>query len=199
MKTPPMQGQWTQPQVVGPISYVCGYCGDRVASNQGYQVSGSGARLHICGGCARPSFFEGSNQTPAPSFGAKVEHVPSDANALYDEARRCMQVEAYTCAVLALRTLISHIAVERGAPKNQSFLAYVKYLVDQGFVPPGSDQWIDTIRTSGNDAAHDLEIMDRARAEQLISFAELILKFIYEFPGRVAPTAPQSSAAGPTI
>jgi len=180
-----LNGMWNNPTVIGPRTYVCSFCDDKVGPNAGYHMNVPNQIILICSGCNRPTFFEGDEQSPAPAFGAEVSSVPPDISTLYNEARQCMQVKAYTCSVLGLRTLLSHIAVERGAAQGLSFQAYVKYLTEKGYAPAGSETWVDSIRERGNEAAHDLEIMDRARAEQVISFAEMILLFIYEFPARV--------------
>jgi hypothetical protein len=36
-----------------------------------------------------------------------------------------------------------HVGVEKGAPEGESFLSYVKYLLDNGYVPPDARDWID--------------------------------------------------------
>jgi hypothetical protein len=109
-----------------------------------------------------------------------------------------MKVGAFTCAVLGLRTLLSHIAVEKGADPGKSFQYYVKHLTENGYAPAGSTGWVDSIRGRGNEAAHDLEVMDRDRAEQVISFAEMILKFLFEFPARVVKKAAAAPGLGTT-
>ena len=44
---------------------------------------------------------------------------------------------------------------------------------------------MDHIRKKGNEANHEIRLMKKADAEELISFSEMLLKFIYEFPQRV--------------
>ena len=78
-----------------------------------------------------------------------------------------------------------HIAVENEAAKGKSFLHYVKYLSDKGYVPPNGKGWVDLIRKKGNEANHEINLMSKDDAEQLISFLEMLLKFIYEFPAKV--------------
>jgi hypothetical protein len=57
-------------------------------------------------------------------------------------------------------------------------------------VPPGGDAWVDHIRKQGNEATHEIDMKSDADARDLISFVEMLLKFIYEFPGRV-PKPPE--------
>ena len=79
------------------------------------------------------------------------------------------------------------IAVAQSAPEGKKFIEYVEYLADNGYVPPNGKGWVDHIRKRGNEANHEINLMSRADAEELISFSEMLLKFIYEFPARIQP------------
>jgi hypothetical protein len=74
--------------------FICGFCGDKVASKEGYVAvapSGSGivATLCICPGCSKPTFFDpGGSQTPGVTPGNEVEHLPPGIKSLYNEARK---------------------------------------------------------------------------------------------------------------
>jgi len=78
-----------------------------------------------------------------------------------------------------------HIAVAQKAPEGKNFMEYVEYLSTAGFVPPNGKGWVDHIRKKGNEANHEIRLMSKDDAEELILFAEMLLKFIYEFPQRV--------------
>ncbi len=58
----------------------------------------------------------------------------------------------------------------------------------KGYVPPNGRGWVDHIRKKGNEANHEIRLMTKIDAEELVSFAEMLLKFIYEFPERVPKT-----------
>jgi len=47
--------------------------------------------------------------------------------------------------------------------------------------------WVDHIRKKGNEANHEIVIMKKGDALDLITFIEMLLKFIYEFPSRIPP------------
>ncbi len=83
-----------------------------------------------------------------------------------------------------------NVAVGLGADPNKSFISYVEYLADKGYVPPNGKGWVDHIRKKGNEANHEIRLMTQPDAEELISFAEMLLKFIYEFPSRIPKGAP---------
>jgi len=60
-----------------------------------------------------------------------------------------------------------------------------------GFVPPRGKPWVDYIRTRGNEANHETQIMAAEDSRTLIAFVEMLLRFIYEFPSLV-PALPPS-------
>ena len=100
-----------------------------------------------------------------------------------------MTVNSFTAAVLTCRKLLMHLAVEKGAPTGKSFLEYVEYLSQMGYVPPDGKSWVDHIRRKGNEANHEIKIMSSDDAKDLIEFSEMLLKFVYEFPAKVKPPA----------
>lgn len=139
----------------------------------------------ICPNCNEPNYFRTSRlQYPAPMEGQPVQGLPKEIKLLYDEARACTQVGAYTSCIMACRKLLMHIAVEVGADTGLKFVQYVEYLADQGYVPPNGKEWVDRIRTRGNQASHEIVIMTRDDAQELLFFVQMLLTFIYEFPTR---------------
>lgn len=115
-----------------------------------------------------------------------MQHVsPKEVAALYNEARNCMKVNAYTAAVMCSRKLLMNVAVSEGADEGQSFASYVRYLANEGHIPPKTTAWIDHIRDKGNEANHEIRIMRREDAERLIRFSEMLLRIMYEYPSEV--------------
>lgn len=83
-----------------------------------------------------------------------------------------------------------HLAVDKGAKAGGSFVGYVEFLSDNGYVPPGGKHWVDYIREKGNEANHEIKIMNREDATNLLNFTEMLLRLIYDFPGRIAAPKP---------
>lgn len=119
------------------------------------------AGVYVCPHCDRPSFFQGTDQVPGIAPGAEVSHLPTELEAIYKEARRCVSINAYTSAVLACRKLLMHIAVQQKANPGQSFIQYVEYLANNGYVPPNGRGWVDHIRKKGNEATHEIILMSK--------------------------------------
>jgi hypothetical protein len=148
--------------------------------------------MYICPTCSRPTFFDVSdNQFPAVRPGNDIHGITDKAvETLYNQARDCMATRAYTAAAMLCRKLLMHIAVDQGANKGETFVAYVDFLEKAGNVPPKGKAWVDEIRTKGNDANHEIQLIDRGEAERLLGFIEMLLRFNYELPGMVASPTP---------
>jgi hypothetical protein len=189
MSKPRIEWQRPEPTTFGSVSFTCGYCGSDVASEKGFwgKVGASNVYICICHRCSRPNFIDYDRcQYPGSAFGEPVADITDPSvQVLYDEARRCFSVSAHTSAVLACRKLLMHIAVSKGAEAGKPFVHYVQYLADQNYVPPDARQWIDHIRAKGNEANHEIVVMQREEAEELISFVHMLLKMIFEFPAAV--------------
>lgn len=184
--------QWQNLSNVGALEFNCGHCGYLVASSVGYfENNYDFARLRICPNCSLPSLFIPGSQIPGVAPGSTVAGVPDLVDKLYEEARRCVAADAPTASVLACRKLLMNIAVSQGAEAGKSFAFYVDYLASHGYVPPNGKAWVDHIRKKGNEANHEIPHMTASDARELLTFAEMLLKFIYEFPSRVpSATAP---------
>jgi hypothetical protein len=184
---------WHDQKTFPSKSYVCGFCGNPLASEKGYQASWpdvdttSRAHIFVCHHCSRPTFFDDDGrQTPGVCFGESVNDISDQSVAnIYEEARRAYSASAYTAAVLCCRKLLMHIAVSKGAKAGESFVSYVEYLSAQNYVPPDARPWVDHIRTKGNEANHEINMAKKDDAEDLISFCEMLLKVIFEFPAAV--------------
>lgn len=184
---------WKQILNLPNQSFVCGYCNTSVSSTIGMKLArnqdGSGPQIggcYICPNCGGTSFFApDGGRYPSPALGRPVKHVPADLDSLYEEARRCTSQNCYTGAVLLCRKMLMNIAVNQGAQEGLRFIEYVDYLAQKGFVPPNGRHWVDHIRKKGNEATHEITVMGEQEANDLLTFIEMLLRFIYEFPGMV--------------
>ena len=184
-----MPWHWSSAGNLVNKSYVCGYCGNKVGPNQGYGASHSGGGnetrfIYLCPTCGRPTFFdEAGKQTPSVQVGNEV-HGITDAGvaALYNQARDCTSLGAYTASTLLCRKILMNLAVQHGDVPGKSFVEYIGYLDSKGYVPPNGKEWIDRIRTKGNEATHEIRLIEGPEALQILTFTEMLLKFAYEFP-----------------
>ena len=156
-----------------------------VESRSGRHIQHDG--VFICPDCSCPTFvYPGEDcRVPDAPFGSAVDNLPENLKALYDEARNCTANGSYTGAVLLLRKMLMNIAVDQGAKEDLNFFQYVNFLSDNHYIPPNGKHWVDHIRLKGNEATHEIALMDRSDAKDLVSFIEMLLRFIYEFPNLV--------------
>jgi hypothetical protein len=180
---------WGHVQEIPSKRYSCGFCDSLVGSAKGFKAGSSDHVICLCPNCDCPTYIHPDGQVPAVAPGNEVAALPTDVEALYREARNSTSVEAYTAAVLACRKLLMNIAVAQGAEADRRFIEYVQFLADNGYVPPHGKHWVDHIRKKGNEATHEIALMTRQDAEELIAFSEMLLKFIFEFPSRVPAAA----------
>jgi len=121
-----------------------------------------------------------------------VGNLPDDVRAIYEESRSSVTVNAFTGAVMLCRKILMHVAVGKGAKEDLSFQQYVKWLIDEHYVPRGSDAWLDYIRKRGNDANHEITLMAKDDAVGVLRFTEALLRNLYELPASV-PVVPAAS------
>lgn len=188
---------WKDAYDIMERDYVCGYCGSHTSSVVGlgltekYKTSGYSSvyyqqnkknGIYICTHCQLPSFFWNDVQIPGNKFGNEVSGISDNLAQLYNEARNCFSVNAYTGVVLLCRKLLMNISIELGAEPNKRFIEYVNYLDDNNYITARSRGWVDKIRKVGNEATHEAEIKSKEDATNLIKFCEMIMKTNFEYP-----------------
>lgn len=190
-------GTWeASKKAVSDYEYNCGYCGILVGPSMRYACSTTTSQkretttygnILLCPKCNKPTFIRNNpkEHVPGPMVGEKLEHLPQDIENLYNEARSCISVNAYTSSVLSCRKLLMNISVAKGAPPGKKFIEYVNFLDEKHFTPPDSKEWVDHIRKMGNEATHDIPSIEKEDAIELLGFTEMLLRFVYEMPGKM--------------
>lgn len=170
-------------------SFICGYCGFNVGDNKAYfsrdedgRVSNN--KIYICPKCSKPTYFDSNyKQYPGVKYGNVVSNInKKEVLDLYEEARSCFSVNSFTSVALCCRKLLMNIAVDLGAEENKKFAYYVGWLDENNYILPNAKSWVDQIRKIGNEATHEIHIIDKKDAEKSLIFIEMLLKLVYEFP-----------------
>lgn len=183
-------GEWNEIEELESKIYKCGYCGEKISVNKGYEfndrLGNAVYDIRICHNCNRPTFFDQyDNQTPGVLYGDEVEYLSSEVKELYDEARNCFSVNAFTSSILCCRKLLMNCAVDQGAKEGQRFVEYINFLEENHYIPKNINGCIDKIRKLGNEGTHKIESKTKEEAELAIDFTSLVLKMIYEAPGKL--------------
>jgi hypothetical protein len=187
---------WSGAAQVNGINYTCGFCSGRTAPPTSFRGEAwkpkTTDRIHvvaaICTACGWLTLVWDGGQHPEALPGRTIEALPSDVGTIYAEARLAFQSSAYTGTVLLLRTMLMHIAAEKGMPKvkDANFQTALEYLITNGDLATSWKPFVDKLRIAGNDATHKLEIADANAAKQIMAIAEFTLIAIYEQPARLA-------------
>lgn len=171
----------------GWVSYTCGHCGRKVAGAVVAYIKfqePTGRVIFnkwlLCTNCSYGSVSINNEIFPGSPFGPQLQGLPSEVKESYQEARRCIEVNAYTAAELICRKILMHIAVEKGAKEGDSFATYITYLESSGYVTPPMKKWVDLIRQHGNHSTHKLEAPEKHRAESTVMFTAELLRLTYE-------------------
>lgn len=84
------------------------------------------------------------------------------------------------------RKLIMHVAVEKGAAKNQTFKAYVDHLVKTHILSKECEEFAHHVRDLGNDANHELDATSPEEAKEMIDFLTMLCLSVYVYPSKFA-------------
>ena len=179
--------------------YTCPYCNKIVAGKVHHNISyegnfpGVGNTTEIvysiveCPFCHKPTIYKKSDKTTSPSGKSllPVNHVPEDINRVYEEVRAAIAAECYTSAVMLARTALMYIAVQEGAEPGKNFVSYIDFLESNHYIPPKSREWVDKIRTMGNETVHQLKHWNKEDAELIGKLLMHLLRIIYELPNSI--------------
>lgn len=185
--------QWKNKFEIYNYKYKCGHCNCIVGTNNGYATTNSYLqsnpiqKIYICPNCKKPTYFDlDLSQYPGAKLGDNIKNIDKEeVSRLYDEARNCFSVNAFTSVALCCRKLLMNVAVDLGAEENKSFVYYVNWMDENNYILPNAKKWVDQIRKIGNEATHEIHIIDKDDAEKSLKFIEMILKLVYEFPAMV--------------
>lgn len=187
-----LNGVWNEEFIENSdgFSYECGFCNSKVSPTDILKCKIQQmefGKVLICTSCNRPTYFEElcSIQIPNKMYGMNVQHLTEDIFSIYNEAKLCYSSNAYTATSLICRKILMNVAVDQGAKEDDSFVSYVNYLDNEGYIPPNGKDWVDAIRKHGNDATHKIPSITNEDAMNIIDFTGLLLTFIYEMPGKL--------------
>lgn len=173
---------WPRLEDVRAITYICGFCGDKIGSSHGYNHrSNFNVYIRICTGCGFPTLFNKSEQYPGALIGRDIENLPSGVDEVYQEIRNSFKNGEYTGALLLGRKLIMHLAVDlTKSDEGKSFAEYIDDLSKANYIPPNRGSWIKEIKDAGNEKNHQIKIGTFEEAERILKFVEFLLIFAYE-------------------
>lgn len=168
----------------------CPYCGVRVramSTTRIVDVSSGAIKYHIhkCPECFMPVIIGLDGKIIPQSQLLPFEDVrflPPSIEKLYNECRKCYLNECYHSVIMVSRSLLMHIAVDKGDVAGRKFIQYLDYLETQGYIGSQNKPWVDKIRTIGNKYTHQLDEATEEDAKKVIVFIKQLLGDLYEMP-----------------
>ena len=186
---------WGRPVQNAGSSYHCAHCATLTSPAQTWpadvhqndnwgnaQNKVGFAAVLICSHCGRATFSSPRESIflPSQKQGAVLAKLPPGIAQLYEEARDCSSISAYTAAVMIARKLLMNLAVLEKAEEGLTFKAYVDYLEQNNFIPPKGKQWVEKIRKKGNEANHEIQLMTEQDCLDIMKLIEMLLRFNFE-------------------
>jgi len=175
------------------FDYKCGHCDRNVTGrvvciynfrSSSDSILANSIRFLICPSCSMGSVWhrieEKEDIIPGTKPGDKLEGLPNEIEKAYNEARKCFSIKAYTGCELLCRKILMYIGANKGAPEGQSFVSYLNFLEQEGYITPTIKTWADRIRQFGNMSTHELTPPDKSRTEATFRFTMVLLRIIYE-------------------
>lgn len=140
--------------------------------------------IGVCNHCDSPVLVhnDGDIVYPFPIPQPSDSNIPEDVRSDLDEAKRCVQVQAYRgCAVLARRA-IQNACLEKGAAKS-NLVDQIRELETKGIITKDLSEWATVVRWVGNDGAHPgKDKVESTDAEDILALAEQFLQVLYVTP-----------------
>lgn len=164
------------------ISWICGWCGDRVAAKP--TSEGGLSKTYLCPRCARYTVVaEDDRVAPPEREFASVLHMPADVATAWGEACLSFGASAFTAAEIMCRKILMHIAVDQaGSKKGKTFKEYIEELDSAGFIQVNLKNRVTEIKDRGNIANHELPASTKDEAKKTMAVTRHLLLGIYELP-----------------
>ena len=162
--------------------------------------------LYLCGACGMPVLGDDIDDglprmvftwwKPAGYASPDYEGTPQNIADAAREAHRCMAVDAPNAVATMARRAAQGAARDLGA-KCHTLFDQLKWLRSEGKITTSLFEVAETLRLAGNDGAHPLDKVSVQEAQQLLSFLDDLLLYVYGLPAKlkIATDTPADSTA----
>ncbi|EKF9854065.1 TPA: DUF4145 domain-containing protein [Vibrio cholerae] len=119
---------------------------------------------------------------PEPEESEAPEHVPSNIAAFYIQAENSLKQNSYDASAMMSRKVLE-VATKTLDPDGCGNLYQrIEKLYGDNQITSSLKEWAHIIRTDGNEAAHEVEPVSAAHAQELLDFCELFLMYTFTMP-----------------
>jgi hypothetical protein len=170
------------------VTFICGNC---QAGLMVLFARAQASNYNSPGNCPRDPSQEGFlliERYPEPKPSKAPDHVPDGIAVYFIEASDGLKRAAHTSSGMMSRKVID-VSTKRQLGKESGKYRdnrnRIDALADSGAITRDLQDWAHHVRLGGNDAAHDDDPFTKEEAEDLLSFTELYLTYVYSLPGRL--------------
>lgn len=163
-------------------SLICRNCGQGTVVVEEQWVGGHPVRERMVGG---PISWRGIHWWPLPQA-RKSPDVPSEIADALAEAATALAAGCYRASAVMARRTLEAVTVDQGQTSG-TLAARLTALSSSGVLQPTLGDWAREVRLVGNTGAHfdPIETVQREDAEQLLSFVQELLRYLYELPAEL--------------
>lgn len=150
-----------------------------------------------CQACLSPLLFiqEGEYDPKEDQWGPLTQVWPEPARSLpravpeplrqsYNEAQRCMSVNAHTAAALIARRVVEGICADHSAT-GRTLALKLEDLKNRQVLDHRLHEWSSLVKDIGNEGAHETAaLVSRRDALEVLTFVEALLDYLYVFRER---------------
>lgn len=102
----------------------------------------------------------------------------------YGEALTCLKAKAFTASAVMCRKTLEGVCVEHGV-SSRNLYESLKVMKEQGIIETRLFEWADTLRITGNEAAHDVNVtISKEDAHDIVEFTNALLEYVFTFRDR---------------
>jgi len=172
------------------VTLYCPYCATRVRAQSDtriFDVDSGSIKYHIhkCPECFMPIII-GLDGKVIPQSQVlpfeDVRYLPVRIEKLYAECRKSFGNQCYHSVIMVARSLLMHVAADKGDTAGKSFVQYVTFFEREGYIGSQNKDWVDKIRVIGNKYVHQLDEATEDDAKKVMIFIKQLLGNVYEMP-----------------
>jgi hypothetical protein len=155
-------------------------------------------RRGVIDGEAR-QWWEPIHWWPTPGAGVLDPEVPPTIAGAYDEAMRCLAIQAYRATVVMCRGMLAYVVEDQGSDEvrtKKSLAAQLRQMSVDGSLHTSLANWADHVRLLGNVGAHpnELGLVTAEEATELTKLCRQLLTVLYEVPASIDRARANTSA-----
>lgn len=132
--------------------------------------------------------FQALKKYPGQMPTSTPAHVPPPLNRYYEQAANSLHSDHDDASGAMSRKVVDVSTQQMLGVESKEYRTIaqrIDALAAKNLLTPDLKDWAHEVRLGGNDAAHDEDPFSHEEAEELLSFVELYLTYVYALPGRL--------------